>query len=113
MRGPGLVSGGFMFALMLAEVGVLSEIVFSDFHRVAADGAVTPTEIYFYVVLATCVLQAAGLGLVMRGHYRIGGALQIAASAVHLIKIEGLIGIFGGMRAYRAADVARGLPLSG
>ena len=47
------------------------------------------------------LLQFAGILLVTAGHYRVGGVLQIVAGAVHALDLIGVIGIFGGLAAYR------------
>jgi hypothetical protein len=43
--------------------------------------------------------QVAGIVLVLRGQYRLGGLVQIVSSAIHVLKGEGFIGVIGGMRA--------------
>ena len=88
-----------MFVLMLVECLVLIEVVFSDFteESILED---TFWAIYFYVSIFTCVLQLAGILLVKKNWFRTGGIVQIAASSLHVLKLEGLIGIMGGMQAY-------------
>ncbi len=46
-------------------------------------------------------LLFAGIFLVTAGHYRVGGVLQIVASAVHVLDLIGILDIFGGLAAYR------------
>ena len=55
--------------------------------------------VYLGLVALTALLQAAGIFLVVKGRYRVGGALQIAASCLHVLKGEGLIGVVGGLKA--------------
>jgi hypothetical protein len=85
-----------MLALEVLECLVLVEVMFFDRAPGSGFGAI---GIYFCAVLATVVGQVAGILLVRRGRYRLGGLVQIASSAIHVLKGEGLIGVIGGMRA--------------
>ncbi|UCC99596.1 MAG: hypothetical protein JSW66_06860 [Phycisphaerales bacterium] len=93
-----------MFVLMLIETVALVEVVFFDSRRAAWASGIGFAELYFWVVATSCVLQLAGILLVATGLCRLGGIVQIVASAPHAVKGEGLIGIIGGIRAYRSAD---------
>ena len=60
-----------------------------------------PSARYFALVALTFLLQIAGIVLVWQGRYRAGGAFQIASSAIHVLKGEGVVGLIGGLKAYR------------
>jgi hypothetical protein len=85
-----------MLVLEIVESLVVGEVVFFDRTPGSGFGAI---GIYFCIVIATVVGQVSGILLVLRGHYRVGGLVQIASSAIHVLKGEGLIGVIGGMRA--------------
>jgi hypothetical protein len=82
-----------MLVFMLIELGVFFDIE----SRWANDSV----QFLFAGLALLTVLQLAGILLVWAGHYRVGGVLQICASAVHVLDVMGLLGIVGGMRAYR------------
>jgi len=86
-----------MLMLQLLELAALTEVV------VARSAHNLALSIYLAVVATTVALQIAGIALVLVGRYRLGGILQIAASAVHVLKLEGIIGIVGGLTAIRRA----------
>ncbi|MHC4492054.1 MAG: hypothetical protein ACYTDU_10560 [Planctomycetota bacterium] len=93
-----------MLALIVVECLALTQVVFFDRPNTSwstGSGLVGP---YFVICAATLVLQLAGMTLVAAGRYRLGGVLQIVASSVHLVKAEGIIGIVGGIKAYRYPD---------
>ena len=94
----GLLLAWIMLVLMAAELLALSEVVFFDSKEMGEPSF--GLQLYFYVVLVTVLLQITGIILVKRGSFRVGGILQIIASAPHAIKLEGLIGIMGGLDAY-------------
>lgn len=96
----GLRLAAVMLFLQVAEVFALIEVIFSDRPHSGLDPHFGAIEIYFIIVLASVVMQAIGMFLVKRGRYRVGGAFQIVSSAIHLFKIEGLIGVIGGFRAW-------------
>lgn len=97
---PGLRWAAVMLFLQVAEVIVLVEVIFFDRPRRGIHPQFGAIEIFFAIALASVIIQATGMLLVRRGLYRAGGALQIASSTVHLFKIEGLIGMIGGFRAW-------------
>ncbi len=78
---------------------MLIEVVNSDFTE---DAILEDTfwALYFYASISTCVLQLMGILLVKKNWFRLGGILQIAASSLHVLKLEGIIGIIGGLQAY-------------
>lgn len=82
-----------MLVFMLIEIGVLIDIERQYIN--------TMILLLFAGLGFLALLQFAGILLVMAGHYRVGGVLQIVASAVHALELIGLIGIFGGLAAYR------------
>jgi hypothetical protein len=95
----GLVLAQIMFCLMATEVLVLIEIVFFDTVK-AGDTRGIGLVLYFWGAVITCLLQLIGIILVKKGWFRVGGVLQMIASAPHALKLEGLIGIMGGLDAY-------------
>lgn len=90
-----------MLLLQIAEVLALTEVIFGDRPARGVHPQFGALEIYFGVVIVSVILQVAGIMLVRRARYRLGGALQIAASSVHLVKIEGFLGMVGGLRAWK------------
>ncbi len=91
-------SKGFAFSIsmlvfMLIEIGVLADIERQYIN--------TMILLLFAGLGFLALLQFAGILLVTAGHYRVGGVLQIVASAVHALELIGLLGIFGGLAAYR------------
>ena len=93
---PGLTWATVMLVLEILECLVVGEVLFFDRAPGSGFGAI---GLYFCVVLATVLGQVAGILLVVRGQYRVGGLVQIVSSAIHVLKGEGLIGVIGGMRA--------------
>ena len=96
-----------MLLLEALECLVVGEVAFFDRAARSGFGAV---EIYFCLVAATLVGQVIGIALVLRGRYQLGGTVQIVASAMHVLKGEGLIGVIGGMRARAFARDVGGAP---
>ena len=90
-----------MLGLDLVELLVLSEIVFSDFHRNAWASTTSLILPYYYLSSISFVVQLAGVVLVAVGWFRLGGVLQIVSSSFHVPKGEGVIGVIGGLQAYR------------
>lgn len=94
----GLIWAQIMMGLMVVESLVLIEVIFYD-----SPGILTQNpylKLYFIATVITCVLQFIGILLVNTGHYKSGGVLQITASAVHALEIEGIIGLVGGFKAF-------------
>ena len=100
---PGLTFAYVMLALEAAECLVLMEVVFSDRPRSGLATGFHVVDLYFLLVIGTLIGQAVGILLVRRGRYRAGGIVQIASSLLHVPKGEGLIGVFGGLRALEEA----------
>jgi len=100
----GLVWAMISLALDLIEVVVLVEIVFFD--KPAFNGAVSFGFLHVYLVMMVAATIGQGLGVlsVAHGWYRVGGAMQIVASAVQVFKVDGIIGVVGGVKAWRYAD---------
>jgi hypothetical protein len=90
-----------MLALVVVEWLALAEIVLFDAAGQSWSTGVGLVGLYFLVCSATLLLQLAGILFVAAGRYRLGGVLQIVASGVHVIKLEGVIGVVGGIKAYR------------
>ncbi len=110
-KGSGRPSAGLGFASVMlgleaAECLVLAEVVFFDRPRSGLGSGFDVIELYFFLVIATLVGQIAGILLVRAGRFRAGAIVQIASSLLHVPKGEGLIGIFGGLRALEAARAA-------
>ena len=97
----GLVWALISFVLDLIEVVVLIEILLFDKPALGGDAGVGILHIYFGVMLAATIGQGLGVLLVTRGWYRAGGAMQIVSSAVQVFKIDGIIGVVGGVKAWR------------
>lgn len=112
---PGIRWALAMLFLQVAEVLGLSEVIFSDRPQNGLPHQFGMIEIYYTAVIVTVLLQATGILLARQRRYRLGGALQIAASSLHLFKVEGLIGIIGGLRAWKyqgpAPDRLQSAPL--
>jgi hypothetical protein len=88
--------------LDIIETLVLAEIIFFDSWRSGLGEGWGLLEYYWVVMIGATIFQAIGIGLVTQlGWYRIGGVLQIIASTTQVIKVDGLIGVVGGMKAYR------------
>jgi len=90
-----------MLGLDFVELLVLSEIVFSDFHRNAWASTTSFIWPYFYLSTASFIVQLVGIVFVAVGWFRLGGVLQIISSSFHVPKGEGVIGVIGGVQAYR------------
>lgn len=98
---PGLNWAFVMLALQAFECLVLVEVVFFDRPGIGLGSGFNAVQLYFALVAFTVLLQIAGIVLVLEGRYRAGGALQIASSAIHVLKGEGVVGLIGGLKAYR------------
>lgn len=102
-----------MLALGLLEVLVLAEILFVDRAGFTRDRPGTFLHYYFAAASLALLLQGMGVAFVLRGRYRQGGILQIVSSSFHAIKLEGVIGIWGGILACRHAEAQRRQASSG
>jgi len=71
------------------------------------DGTADGVEIYLALIIVTLLLQILGIVLVHFRWYRTGGMLQIVSSAPHVVKGEGVIGIIGGVNAWKYARRSR------
>ena len=89
----GLIWAILMLVFMLFEIGILVDI---ERQYVNASMA-----LFFAGLGALALLQLVGILLVAAGRYRVGGVVQIVASAVHAVDLIGLIGVAGGIKAYR------------
>lgn len=95
MTSKGLGWAYAMLAIEVAEALGLSE---------AALSSESPyVKALWALVVLTAVLQVAGISCVRRGRVRLGGILQIVGSAPHAVKLDGIVGIIGGMEALKAA----------
>ena len=90
-----------MLALMAIEWLVLLHVLGFDVPQAEWQAGGGFVEVYFWACTVTLLLQIAGVALVLRARYRWGGLLQIAACLLHLPKGEGLLGLLGGVKAFR------------
>ncbi len=82
-----------MLVFMLLEIGVLVDI---------ERQYISAMMLFFFAGLGfLALLQFVGILLVAAGRYRVGGALQVAASGLHALDLIGIIGVVGGIKAYR------------
>lgn len=95
-----------MLFLDIVEGLVLIEIIFFDIPRAGFSFEFGVLELYFAASIVSVFIQVAGIVLVMRGWYRVGAIFQIVSSSPHVIKGEGLIGIIGGIKAYKYPELA-------
>ncbi len=95
-----------MLLLDIVEGLVLIEIIFFDVPRAGFSFEFGVLELYFAASMVSVLIQIAGIVLVMRGWYRVGAIFQIVSSSPHVIKGEGLIGIVGGIKAYKYPELA-------
>ncbi len=99
----GLMWAILMLFFMLIEIGVLIDI---------ERQYINAMMLFFFAGLGfLALLQPVGILLVAAGRYRVGGVLQVAASAVHALDLIGIIGVVGGIKAYRYPErVAKSRP---
>jgi hypothetical protein len=90
-----------MLGLDMVELVALSEAEFWDFFEHPELSVSIAFKVYYFLVVLSFVVQLLGIVLVAVGWYRFGGALQIASSALHVPKLEGVVGIIGGVKAWR------------
>ncbi len=89
----GLLWAILMLFFMLCEIGVLIDIERQYVNAM--------TLLFFAGLGFLALLQLVGILLVAAGRYRVSGVLQVAASAVHTLDLIGIIGVVGGIKAYR------------
>ncbi len=87
--------------LDVIEVMVLTEIIFFDKPRSQIGSGVGFLEYYFAFTVAGTLGQALGVLLVTRNWFISGGILQIVSSATQVVKIDGIVGVIGGIKAYQ------------
>jgi hypothetical protein len=100
---PGLGWSVVCLVLHIAELLVLTEIVFFDRQRGGFTQHVGLIEIYFAVTLLTTAGFAVGIWMVSQGRYHAGGMVQIISIAPQVLKVDGIIGVIGGVKAIRHA----------
>lgn len=98
--------------LDIVEVAVLVEIIFFDKPRGGFEFSLGLLELYFVLTVLATIGQAVGVYLVTRRWYRTGGVVQIVSSAAQVVKLDGIVGVIGGLKAIQYArfqerDVAR------
>ncbi len=89
----GLFWAILMLIFMLVEIGVLLDI-----ERQYINATM---KLFFAGLGILAVLQLVGILLVASGRYRVGGVVQIIASAAHAFDLIGFVGVAGGIKAYR------------
>jgi len=96
------------FFLDMVESLVLVQIVFFDKQEFGVDFHWGVLEIYFVATLFMSVGQLIGIALVTRGHYHLGGYFQVVSSAGQVLKVDGIFGVIGGLKALRYAEARAG-----
>ena len=89
----GIMWAILMLFFMLFEIGILIDI-----ERLYINAMML---LFFAGLGFLALLQLVGILLVAAGRYRVGGVLQVAASAVHTLDLIGIMGVVGGIKAYR------------
>ena len=89
------------FALDVVESLVLVQILFFDKPDMGVDFKWGIIEYYFVSTLFMSLGQLAGIALVSKGYYRVGGYCQIFSSVGQVIKLDGVFGVVGGIKALR------------
>lgn len=90
-----------MLGLDFVELLALLEIMFFDYDRNHWASVSSFFRLYFYLSASSFAVQLLGVALVPLGWFRLGGILQIVSSSFHVPKGEGIIGVIGGLQAYR------------
>lgn len=90
-RGLGLATGMLLF--MIAEVVV--------FMGIPVDSRTPGHTAFIAAMFVDAGIQVTGMLLTWQGRYRIGGNLQIVASALHVLDLMGIIGVIGGLHSRR------------
>jgi hypothetical protein len=80
---------------------VLVQIVFFDKLDLGVPFHWGFLEIYLVATLFMSLGQLAGIALVKRGYYLLGGYLQIISSGGQVLKVDGIFGVVGGLKALR------------
>jgi len=93
-----------MLGLDLVELLALCEVVFGEPHRNPSFKPNVLIFVYFWIAVVSMLVQAIGTYLVTKGRYRAGGLLQIIGNSVQVPKGDGLIGLIGGILAYKYPD---------
>ncbi len=107
------VSKGVGFSIAMLIIMILEFMVLLDIHPEDwGQFSVGKMAFFIYLVVAATI-QVTGMFLVSKGSYKTGGVLQIVASGAHLLDLVGIIGILGGLAAYRYPErVAEEKPAS-
>lgn len=92
------------FVLDVVESLVLIQILFFDKQQFGVAFEWGVLEIYFVMTLFMSIGQLIGIALVTRGRYRLGGYFQIVSSAGQVLKLDGVFGVVGGLKALRFAE---------
>ena len=89
------------FALDVVESLVLVQILFFDKPDMGVGFKWGIIEYYFVSTLFMSLGQLAGIALVSKGYYRTRGYCQIFSSVGQVIKLDGVFGVIGGIKALR------------
>ena len=92
------------FLLDVVESLVLIQILFYDKQQFGVAFEWGVLEIYFVMTLFMSIGQLIGIALVTRGRYRLGGYFQVVSSAGQVLKLDGVFGVIGGLKALRYAE---------
>ncbi len=103
------LTAGLGWAYTMLVLEIVEWVALLHIRVVDLPGGGLPTEAGFfeiYFALATFCLASQWLGviLVLLKWHRTGGALQILSCLLHVPKGEGLIGLVGGIKAFRAGS---------
>lgn len=89
----GLGYGIGMLVFMVAEITIFANVNPDRW---------TDSHLTFLIGMGVAAaIQAAGMWLTYVGRYKLGGNLQIVASAMHVLDLMGVIGIIGGVLSRR------------
>ena len=97
------------FLLDIVESLVLTQILFFDKQQFGVAFEWGVLEIYFVITLLMSIGQLVGIALVTRGQYRLGGYVQIVSSAGQVLKLDGIFGVIGGVKALRYRETKVGV----
>jgi hypothetical protein len=97
----GLAWAWASFFLDVFESLVLVQIIFFDKLDLGVPLHWGFLEIYLVATLFMSLGQLAGIALVTRGYYLLGGYLQIISSGGQVLKVDGIFGVVGGLKALR------------
>ena len=89
--------------LHIIEILVLAEIVYFDRQRSGLNPDASFLEIFFVATIVMTIGFTVGMWMTARGHYRLGGIVQIIMISPQVLKLDGIVGVIGGIKAIRYA----------